>query len=446
LLSYSFTKIVGTPDGLGNFGEAPALANDNAGTVAFRADTLTTAVPRTSIYTGNGGPLRQLYQAQDDETLDPFPSINNFGSVAFLVNRPGSQAFGYAVGDVVAFLYPTDRGPFYSLEPPSLNNDGKVAFHAMRPILSNPDGVFLGDGGPFTVIDSSGPFNITFGKFPFLSNSTTAVAPQVAYLKHSFSTTDDINIGSGGPPRTLYSTSGPFFASLSDPALNDFGRVAFYATFNVGPTTRPGIFAGDGGSFQIIALGGDIFNDFDPHPAINNGGTVAFQANLTESISGIFTGTAPDNLTKVITTGDDLFGSTVTKLHFFRQGLNNAGRVAFVAFTADGNSYVVRADPMGGSGGGGQGEAGGGGFAFGSEGRTGSVLQEGPAAETPLRPLWQTPRDQAFPELPTEASTTPQPTVWVRDAQDAYFAILTSRGHGRAALEQGSPFELDLRN
>ena len=47
----------------------------------------------------------------------------------------------------------------------------------------------------------------------------------------------------------------------------------------------------------------------------------------------------------MIATGDALFGSSVTELHFFRQGLNDAGQVAFVARLDDGTSGIYRADP-----------------------------------------------------------------------------------------------------
>lgn len=49
---------------------------------------------------------------------------------------------------------------------------------------------------------------------------------------------------------------------------------------------------------------------------------------------------------KVITTGDSLFGSTVTSIDFSRQGLNNLGQVAFYATLADGTSGIFRADPQ----------------------------------------------------------------------------------------------------
>lgn len=53
---------------------------------------------------------------------------------------------------------------------------------------------------------------------------------------------------------------------------------------------------------------------------------------------------------KVITTGDALFGSTVTDVFFSRDGLNNGGQVAFSAVLENGNEVVAVAVPEPGSG------------------------------------------------------------------------------------------------
>jgi PEP-CTERM motif len=124
--------------------------------------------------------------------------------------------------------------------------------------------------------------------------------------------------------------------------------VAFYSAEGVRPFSRSGIFTGSGGPVTAVAAGGLLesgpFLDFGLLPSINNMGTVAFLAFLRPEGSGIFTG--PDAVAdRVIGTGDPLFGSTVTSLEFARQGLNDAGQVAFVAQLADGRQVVVRADP-----------------------------------------------------------------------------------------------------
>jgi hypothetical protein len=437
LLAYSFTKIASNLDGLANLGAAPALASDNAGTVAFLGQPPIGRIS-TCLYTGNGGTPRLLFCEGPDDKLDPYPSINNNDSVAFLVRRPQQQFIAAAEGDLIVLLYTTDNGLFVSFNSPSFNDSGTVAFRDMTAALSNPECIFNGNGGPVTTIECSGPFNVSFGKFPSLNNAFISAAPMTAYLKYS-GYEQSINIGSGGPPRTLYSTTNSLFSSFGDPALNDLGKVAFFGVVNVGPALLQGIFAGNGGPVETIARVDGNFGGFDAHPSINNSGEVAFLATLQDGRSGIFTGSDPVN-DKVIATGDTLVGATVTELHMFRQALNKAGEIAFLALTADGNSYIVRADPMGGSGGGGQEGGDGRDFAFLSEVTTGFVLQGATTGETTLRSVWQIPPEQAFPEFKEARAVT----LWVRDAQDAYFAALQSRGHERDPLDQGNLFALDV--
>src|SRR5262249_4806524 len=141
--SYTFTKIADSGDGLDNFNEAPALNNN--GTVAFLANPLGTQCP-PSLYTGDGGDLTTIYSPTDDtEKLDPFPSINDDGTVAFLVSAGRSQRILLGDGQSTTVLYAAPQGIFASLYSPALNNPAVVAFRAMTPILSNPEGVFAGD-------------------------------------------------------------------------------------------------------------------------------------------------------------------------------------------------------------------------------------------------------------------------------------------------------------
>ena len=78
---------------------------------------------------------------------------------------------------------------------------------------------------------------------------------------------------------------------------------------------------------------------------MNNHGAVAFAASTDDGVDGIFTGANPKTH-KVVAIGDALFGSSVTELNFFREGLNDHGQVAFVASLADGTQALVRADPV----------------------------------------------------------------------------------------------------
>jgi hypothetical protein len=55
---------------------------------------------------------------------------------------------------------------------------------------------------------------------------------------------------------------------------------------------------------------------------------------------GLYLG--PDPIAdKIVANGDLLFGSEVTGLEFWREGLNDSGEIAFLARVADGGSAIV---------------------------------------------------------------------------------------------------------
>jgi hypothetical protein len=125
-------------------------------------------------------------------------------------------------------------------------------------------------------------------------------------------------------------------------ALSGAGHVAFTGATD----TEPSFAAVFVGSATLASRQGGQFLGFED-VAVNAAGRAAFLAYrmpAAGSGSGIFTG--PDAVAdKVIATGDPLFGSTVTGLAFDRDGLNDAGQIAFRAQLADGRHVVVRAEP-----------------------------------------------------------------------------------------------------
>jgi hypothetical protein len=434
LSSYAFTKIADSGDGLGNFGPAPALNNNGA--VAFLASPPATQSP-PCLYTGDGGDLTTIYcVTANTEQLGQFPSINDNGTVAFFVSAGRTQHIVIGDGQFTTVLYTAPQGIFASLYSPSLNNDTEVAFRAMTPILSNPEGVFDGDGETTVRVDSSGPFNSQFGSFPALNN-----VGQVAYEKLSFRSEDAINVGDGQTITTLYH-SGGLFRNFGNPALNDTGTVAFFATTNLRQGFKgSGIFEGDGGPATIIALSGPVFSSFENAPAINNYGEVAFAATLSAGGSGVFTGGDPAN-DKVIATGDELDGATVTEVHLFRQGLNDNGQVAFFARLDDGTSGIFRADPVRCAAGR-PGRAGPGGApvvfvpsvpGLGLVGSAGAVAPQQPVPET-------FPGSSAPAALTTfvvlSSATSPH-------AQDTMVAIPRVTRSGREPMERLSDTEIEL--
>lgn len=115
-------------------------------------------------------------------------------------------------------------------------------------------------------------------------------------------------------------TSGEF-SEFGFFAINDSGTVAFQATL-AGASEGGGIYTGSGGAITTIADG----NDFLPHvfgqfPAINNSGTVAFIAQPYNGGSGIYTGDGGAISTAVFTDGPFLL--------LYEPSINDSGTVAF---------------------------------------------------------------------------------------------------------------------
>lgn len=128
---------------------------------------------------------------------------------------------------------------------------------------------------------------------------------------------------------------------LGSPATNARGDTVFYGGQDTGIN---GIFVGRDGNLPTIADTTVDFLSFQLHPAISNNGTTAFMAALNSGGFGIFTGS--DSLTaKVITTGDQLLGSSVTFVSIFSQSINDSRQIAFYASLADGEKRHLRCQP-----------------------------------------------------------------------------------------------------
>jgi hypothetical protein len=214
-----------------------------------------------------------------------------------------------------------------ALSFPSINNLGMVGF-------ATGDAIFVGTGGPPTVIATT--VSLQGLGDPIINDQGT-----VAFIAGLSGGGQGIFTGSGGPLTLIADTSGPFLGFSVFPVINSLGTVAFEAATNAGVR---GIFTTADGSFTAMVDSSGPFSSFG-FLSISNLGAVAFQAVLDTGVEGIFTG--PDSVNdKVIAIGDPLFGSAVTGLSFFREGLNDMGQVAFRATLADGRQVVVQANPV----------------------------------------------------------------------------------------------------
>jgi hypothetical protein len=287
------------PDGNGTIdihygyvpGIYPVVIND-AGQVAFDAglDNTLGGSNNSAIYRGDAFPgdlTTIVHQGQ------AAPDGN--GSFNTLITAPGGHTY-----------------------PPTLNNAGQVAFWA--PLVgtvggTNTEGLFRGSGGVVTQIvrsgwavpDNNGTYNYSSWPLSPLVNGSG----QVAFYSTLNGATNSNGAGiAGGAPgvfrgnggdrtsltqmvRTGYNTP-PFgsFYSLSSPALNDLGQVA-YAAYMFSDYILDSVFRADGATLTRIAYGNEpapdgngLLGESYTAPVLNNAGLVAFGDTVSSTVGG----------------------------------------------------------------------------------------------------------------------------------------------------------------
>jgi hypothetical protein len=318
----------------------PAIGN--TGEVVFYAtyDVYSFIDVRASDATTNR--LVATSQAGAFSTFYYDPSINNNGRVAFC---------GYS-STVTAGIFSTDGasvtviasnatnfGAYTTFASPSINDSGMVAFKGTPKSSSGlgPAGVFVGDGGPITVIANLNNGFTSFNGKPAINNSGN-----VAFL--GIGSAGGLYMGNGGPLTTIANIVGAPYAGFTEPSYNDLGFVGFIADYDV-LADGDGVFKSNGTDTTTVVTHVDSpYSDFTNQVAINNCGHVVFRANLAGGGFGLFRG--PNATTdKVIKTGDALLGSTVTGIEMQAEGLNDADQVACYVTLANGVKAIVRADP-----------------------------------------------------------------------------------------------------
>jgi hypothetical protein len=338
-----------------------------------------------------------------DFTLgDDAPSINDAGAVAFIgVASVGADAEVW-VGDggetsVLDYtqISGLDGHPALSIGAVGAFVGDTVAFVANAGAPSFENGVFAGTGGPLETL-YAGP------ELPQLFPPSLNASGVTAFVGFDAVLGDVLYTATGGTKQIVHQRFGgccdpdiDAVAGIAD--INDGGSVAFFASFQSDGTgacddfivrstgdvpvpIAPGGFLCDDGVFRSLnnnvpyaldATGRVAYVTSLPPPfdstsqavlvdstvvATNDGpfeaftavaldatGGLAFLAFLDGGGNGIFRG--PDPVAdKVVATGDELFGSTVSGVAFQRGGLNAAGEIAFSAGLADGRRVVVRAD------------------------------------------------------------------------------------------------------
>ncbi|KAM3090444.1 choice-of-anchor tandem repeat NxxGxxAF-containing protein [Phormidesmis sp. 146-35] len=307
------------------------------------------------IFVGDGNSLRTIAQTSDEFSfLGVGPSINDDGTVAFLGGLDSGDA-GYFTGDGTTTTLITDSSGQFNFQriptldnlfgEPVINDRGTVGF---RADLDNGDKeIFSSKKGKIQIITDANPEFTTFGITPDINAKGTIVfsagtAPVPGTIEVDGQTVPiaelfqnaGIFTNHRGNLNTIADSTDGLTLFGSSPAINDRGTAAFIA---VKATGEVEVLTGKGNDLTTIA---DSLGDFSSFRGvdINNQGTIAYLADFDAGGSGLFVGQQ-----EIITTGDELLGSTVTELNFLNKGLNQDS-VAFWAKLADGRSGVFRAD------------------------------------------------------------------------------------------------------
>lgn len=192
-----------------------------------------------------------------------------------------------------------------------LNDAGHVAFAAdtdsnVGDGIARTDGLYRGDGQ--TLVQIAGGLNPLLNQYGTYVNPSDFVlndAGQVAFggfVVSGFAgpMLSSQLLGDGGSVTEIARTSPPavhgdtmFFVMANRPALNDAGETAFWAALN-GPLSGSGIFRADGSTTVTIAQthqpapdGNGTFDSFGKSVALNDAGSTAFLARLSNTSGGI---------------------------------------------------------------------------------------------------------------------------------------------------------------
>jgi hypothetical protein len=257
------------------------------------------------LYMGNGGPVTQVNYGNPNVLPTSTVDISDTGEFAFngvlIGGGPGTGGRAiYKVSGGALTNLSVGTGTNFS-EPPSINDNGTVAFFAAGPGLGAFT-LYTADGVTRTPIaDVSGPFKAFHS---LMINDGGAIAFQATLDNDS----NGVYVAQGGTITTIADATTPGFDSAFFPTINDAGVVAFRgAPTGGGPV---GIYVSQGGVITPYNVGS---LSLSAGPLINAGGSVALVSG--SGGNGIYTTTGA-GATEVISNGDPLFGSTLSRSSF----------------------------------------------------------------------------------------------------------------------------------
>jgi hypothetical protein len=344
---YTFVNLVdSTQQTISTNSQCLAPSIGPSGEVAFLAGSGATR----GIYLASGGTLTLLADSSFggvprvfDEVGCHGPSINGQGRVAFYAETPGLSADGIYIADSSGVYTVADsNGAFARFDGGCckpyvmLNESGDVAFVA-RFDAGGPQALYLGDeNGVFPVYDSSNSAFVTYENGPAINDSG-----KLAFFAYtSDSSNDGLFVGNGGALSKRFDYNGDWCSLSLETNLDNSDRASVAGDIGLPCPGVSEIYLTTATSLTPAAVPPATSYWFDP-PSFTNVGEYAFNGS-SGGLNGVYVGGI--TRTPVIRVGDALFGSTVASVQVGRQGANDAGQVTFWYRLANGVTGYARAD------------------------------------------------------------------------------------------------------
>jgi hypothetical protein len=272
-------------------------------------------------------------------------NLSSSGELLFRgeVTSPGISGLFMNAGGKITSVIPdgtvASNGVAVSAYFPVINSRGDFAF-----LNESPQGLYLDSKGeitPIAVAGQAAPGGGTFSGFPQYAMNKS---DQVAFIAFLSPSGEGLYLASGGSLTKIIATGDTFadgstFSFPDGVSINDSGRVAFGGTNNNGSEKYEGLFLYSGGQYNVIVSTGTTMPDgstlnFPIAVSINNAGQIAFGAFTvvgTSTAMGTYIFSA-GNLTQVAVSGEkspngDVFGDSGQ----YGVQINNSGQVLLLS-------------------------------------------------------------------------------------------------------------------
>jgi hypothetical protein len=321
---------------------------------------------RTVAVTGQAVPGGGAFDRFSVESLPIVAPINSKGQVAFfatIVRGRANEGFfiasGSRVGKLVTDGDPVPGGGVFSgfgRHPvPALNDAGEIAFSAAIAGARTVEGIFVAAPGRVRPIARAGAAapDIPSGTFANVDAPALNDRGDVAFLatvRRGRESLEAIYLYAGGKTRKVAAQGDPApaggaFAGFGPPALNNKGLVVFGAVVE-GRGVPGGLFVSKGGPVRMLVGAGDdtpdggIFAKLSERVAVNDAGTVAFNAILKGAPMPGAIYAVDDQVRRIAGLGDAAPGGGVFSHFSLWPSLSATGAVVFAA-SIDGGAAPV---------------------------------------------------------------------------------------------------------